>query len=347
MAVRPVHTSRPPELPVTTGRAVWFTAPRRIEVRDERLPAVGPHDVRVEALASAISHGTEMLVYRGQVPTDLALDLSTLAGSFAFPIKYGYASVGRVTETGAATSRLSRGDLVFCHHPHQSAYVVAETLPVRLPPGIAPDDAVFLANLETAFNVVLDAHPYLGDRVLVLGQGVVGLLITQLLHRAGAQVIAVDPIPERRGHAAALGATALTPEAVGDHVQSLTGGTGADLAIEVSGSPEAIAQAVRLVAFQGTVVVCSWYGSKPVNLLLGDAFHRRRLRLVSSQVSHVDPALSPRWTRERRLETAIGMLPGLELGSLVSHRFPLARAAEAYALIDRSPEQVLQVVFSY
>jgi 2-desacetyl-2-hydroxyethyl bacteriochlorophyllide A dehydrogenase len=327
--------------------AVWFTAPHRVEVRDEHLRAVGRHDVRVEALASAISHGTEMLVYRGHVPTDLPLDLPTLAGSFAFPIKYGYASVGRVTETGAATSRLSRGDMVFCHHPHQSAYVVAETLPVRLPPGTAPDDAVFLANLETALNVVLDAHPYLGDRVIVFGQGVVGLLITQLLQHAGAQVIAVDPIAERRAHAAALGAIALAPDAVRDGVHSLTGATGADLAIEVSGSPDALGEAVQLVAFQGTVVVCSWYGSKPVSLPLGDAFHRRRLRLVSSQVSHLDAALTPRWSRERRLETAIGMLPGLELRSLVSHRLPLARAAEAYALIDRSPEQVLQVVFSF
>ena len=167
--------------------AVWLTQPRTLELRREPLPELGPGDVRIEAIASAISHGTEMLVYRGQVPLDLELDLPTLRGSFAFPIKYGYASVGRVVDVGVAVDSLTRGDVVFVHHPHQSSYVVPATMPIALPSGLDPTLGVFLANVETALTIALDAAPRLGERVAIFGQGVVGLLLTQLIRRTGAE----------------------------------------------------------------------------------------------------------------------------------------------------------------
>jgi 2-desacetyl-2-hydroxyethyl bacteriochlorophyllide A dehydrogenase len=322
--------------------SVWFAGPRQVELRDEGLPGLGPTDVQIGAIASAISHGTEMLVFRGQVPEGLALDLPTLRGSFAFPIKYGYASVGRVVRRGSAVERLSVGDTVFAHYPHQSAYVVPETLPIRLPETLDPTHGVFLANIETATNVVLDAAPRLGERVVVFGQGVVGLLITQLLKRTGvSQVAVVDPIARRRDLALSAGADVAFDNGMAAQGQDF------DLAIEVSGNATALDQALESVAFGGTVVVCSWYGTKPVSLTLGGAFHRRRLRIVSSQVSTIDAALQPRWSRERRLAVACQLLLELELETLISHRVSIDRAAEAYRLVDEHADETVQVVLTY
>jgi 2-desacetyl-2-hydroxyethyl bacteriochlorophyllide A dehydrogenase len=334
-----------------TGVSVWFAGPREVALRSEPVPDVGPDDVRIDAIASAISHGSEMLVFRGQVPDGLELDLPTLRGSFAFPIKYGYASVGRVVEIGAAVSCLAPGDAVFTLHPHQSTYVVPAQMPVRLPDGLDPVLGVFLANIETATNVVIDAAPRLGERVAVFGQGVVGLLITQLLRLTGvSQIIVVEPVASRRELACQVGADMALDGARGDvgrALRELTDGVGVDLVIEASGSVAALDQALDALAFGGTCVVCSWYGTKPVELRLGGAFHRRRLRIVSSQVSTIDAALQPRWTHQRRLALARDLLPGLELSSLISHRIPLGQAAEAYELVDQRADQTVQVVLTY
>lgn len=338
------------DLSSMAARALWLTAPRTMEVRHETVPAPARGEVRVRAIASALSHGTEMLVYRGEVPPDLPLDLPTLAGSFAFPIKYGYASVGRVLDSGAGVSALAPGDLVFTHHPHQSAYVVPATLPVRLPDGLDPERGLFTANLETAVNVLLDSPLRLGETALIFGQGTVGLLIAQLLKRAGAgRVVAVDPLPRRRDVARRVGVDAvLAPgDDLPERVYALTGGRGADLAIEVSGAGAALQTAIDCVADEATVVVVSWYGTKPVTLRLGGRFHRGRVRLRSSQVGQIDPALAPRWDRARRLGLVVELLPQLHLASLISHRIPLGEAAAAYRLLDESPDEVVQMVLTY
>ncbi|MCA1715823.1 MAG: zinc-binding alcohol dehydrogenase [Actinobacteria bacterium] len=162
--------------------------------------------MRVRAAASALSQGTEMLVYRGEVPADLPLDLPTFAGSFGFPIKYGYATVGRVLDTGVSVEDLVPGDLVFVHHPHQDVFVVPAGMPVRLSDGLDPLLGLFVANLETAVNVVHDTPLSLGETALVFGQGVVGLLVAQLLRLVGAsRVLAVDPLKKRRELARAVG----------------------------------------------------------------------------------------------------------------------------------------------
>ena len=328
--------------------SVWFPRAREVEIRDETVGRPGPGEVRIHAIASGLSHGTEMLVFRGEVPTDLALDLPTLAGSYAFPIKFGYASVGRVVETGAGVTELAPGDHVFVHHPHQQEYVVRAAAAVRLPKRLPPELGVFLANCETALNVVLDAHPHLGDEVAVFGQGVVGLLVTQLMERAGAAVTAVEPIAVRRELALRGGAEdAVTPDAAAARIATRTNGRGADVVIEASGNGGALQLAIDAAAFQASVVVCSWYGSKPVSLDLGSRFHRQRLRLVSSQVSRLDPALAPRWDRQRRLDTALALLEELVLGPLISHRIPFAKAAEAYELVDQRPEETVQVILTY
>jgi 2-desacetyl-2-hydroxyethyl bacteriochlorophyllide A dehydrogenase len=338
-------SAEPPPSGDIEARAVWFTALRTAELRPETVPPPGPGEVRVRSLVSAMSHGTEMLVYRGEVPPDLPLDLPTLAGDFTFPIKHGYATVGRVMESG--TEHLSSGDLVFVHHPHQEVFTVPEDLPVPLPDGTDPATGVFFANLETALNVVHDTPLRLGETALVFGQGVVGLLITQLLKRAGAhRVLVVEPVNRRRKLALEVGAdAAFEPgEDLLGEILEATGGRGADVAVEASSSGTALQAAVDAVAAEGTVVVASWYGTKPVTLSLGGHFHRGRVRVRSSQVGRVNPELGPRWDRDRRTEATLDLLARLRLKELVSHRTPFGDAPRAYRLVDEDPGATVQVI---
>ena len=306
--------------------------------------------MRVRSLASGLSHGTEMLVYRGQVPVDLELDLPTLRGGFEFPIKYGYASVGHIIETGKMVDGLQVGDVIFAHHPHQTEFVVPASMAVRLPADLEPEEGIFFANLETALNVILDAHPRLGERVLVFGQGVVGLLVTQLCSRTGANpVIAIETIERRRALSRLCGADiVLEPsDDLAEVVHELTAGAGADIAIEASGNPAVMPVALGCLASEGTLVVCSWYGTKPVSPPLGGAFHRGRLRIISSHVGSIDPCLRARWSRERRTFLTRDLLSQLHLSELITHRFPFRRAADAYELVDRHPEETVQVILTY
>jgi 2-desacetyl-2-hydroxyethyl bacteriochlorophyllide A dehydrogenase len=329
--------------------ALWFSGPRKIEFRQETIPPPAAGQLRISAIASAPSHGSELLVYRGEVQSNLELDLPTLAGSFGFPIKYGYAAVGRVLDVGPGVGDVAPGDLVFVHHPHQSVFLVARELVTRLPNGVVPELGVFTANLETAVNVVLDAGPRLGETALVFGLGTVGLLVGLLLRRAGAsRLLAVDPLPIRRALGAKLGLEALDPGPdLPAQVRKLTDGRGADLAVEASGSADALQAAIESVVVEGTVVVASWYGLKDLRLSLGGHFHRGRVRLRSSQVGRLDPALAPRWDRRRRLEQALGLLTELPLAELITHRFPFAEAPAAYSLLDERPGEAVQVVFTY
>ncbi|CAN5542324.1 zinc-binding alcohol dehydrogenase [soil metagenome] len=334
------------------ARSLWFAGPRAPEIRRELVPAPGPGEVRVEATASAISQGTEMLVYRGEVPTDLPLDLPTLDGSYGFPIKFGYAMVGHVLDVGRGVESFSPGDPVFVHHPHQETFVVPADAPVRLPPGLDPLFAVFTANLETALNVVHDTPIRLGETALVFGQGVVGFLVSRLLKLSGAgRVLVVDPLEKRRNLALEAGADAAfgTDEDLDKLILEATGGRGADVAVEASGSGDALQRAIDNVAVEGAVVVASWYGTKPVSLMLGGHFHRGRIRLRSSQVGRIPPELGSRWDPARRLQTVIGMLEDSRLGLnlLISHRFPFEEATEAYRLVDENPGEVLQAVLTY
>lgn len=331
------------------ARALWFTAPRTAALRAETVGPPGPEEVRVETIASAVSAGTEMLVYRDEVPHDLPLDLPTLAGSYAFPIKYGYAAAGRVLDTGPGVENLSPGDPVFVHHPHQEVFVVPAQITVRLPEGLDPEVGVFAANLETALNVVHDTPVRLGETALIFGQGVVGFLVALLLKLSGAgPILVVDPLEERRNLALATGADGVfAPGGLNERVMEFTGGRGADVAVETSGSGAALQSAIDTVATEGTVVVASWYGVKPVTLALGGHFHRGRVRLRSSQVGRSNPTLAPRWDRARRMETVLGLLGRLKLKELISHRIPFEEAPEAYTLLEERPEEALQVIFTY
>lgn len=333
-------------MPTIPAQAIWFTAPRAVTVRREEAPPPATGEVRVAAIASLISHGTERLVYRGEVDPTLPLDLPTLSGSFAFPIKYGYAIAGRVIDVGPGVEGIRVGDAVAALHPHQSVFTLPAHLVKRLPANLDPALGGFYANVETALTICHDAAPRLGEMVVVLGQGVVGLLVTQLLQLTGARVIAIDPDPQRRALAERCGAITLAQADLAA-IANLTGGRRADIAIEVSGAPVALQQAIDVVAVEGLVVVASWYGQKPVTLTLGGHFHRGRVRIHSSQVGRLAPETLPRWDYARRTATVMELLPRLRLAELVSHRFPIAQAAEAYALLDQAPAGMVQVMVEY
>ncbi len=327
------------------ARAVHFVAPRQVELREVELPDVAGDRVLVATDFSGISAGTEMLAYRGEVDPDLPLDatIGALAGTFTYPFRYGYAAVGRVLRPAGS---LREGQPVFAFHPHQDLFVVAAdaVFPIG---GVEPREATLYPLVETALQVCLDAAPRLGETAVVVGQGAVGMLIAALLARTGAMVVASEPRAARREMAAAFGVRAVAPEHVGELVEAATAGRGADLVVEASGSPAALASSLELLAHEGTALVCSWYGTRNAHLPLGADFHRRRLAIRSTQVSTLPAALTARWDRHRRAAVAWRLLGELPVAALTTHEFPLGQVAEAYASVDRGVDGLVHAVLRY
>ncbi len=328
------------------ARTLQFTAPREVSVRKRPVPDPDVGQVRVRTERSAISPGTELLVYRDKVPADLEIDetINALDGTLSYPLQYGYAAVGRVTATGADVDDDWEGQRVFSFHPHESHFLAtpADLIPVDY----GPRRAAFLANAEAAINFVMDGRPRVGERAVVFGQGTVGLLTTALLAQFPLEsLVTVDYYERRRAVSEALGADAAvgSVEAVADHLE----GDGADVTFEVSGNPDALEDAIDVTGYAGQVVVGSWYGSKPTTLELGGAYHRSHIRVRSSQVSRVDPDHAGRWDKSRRLDLVRRRLGNLETDRLVTHEFPVEQAGEAYGLLDESPEESICVLLTY
>jgi len=324
------------------ARRLLFTAPRQIELAAVDVPEQGPGQLLVRTLWSGISSGTELLCYRGLLDEDLPLDVAvgSLGGTLRFPFAYGYSCVGRVERSDVG---LAPGTLVFAFHPHQDRFVVGEEDVVVLPPGTDPRAATLFPLVETGLQLALDAGPVAHEIVLVLGLGPVGVITALLLQRAGATVLAADPLAERRAVARALGVGVAAPE---DLPGALPPG-GVPLLVEVSGSPTALAGALSLLAHEGTALVGSWYGQQPVSLPLGGDFHRRRLTIRSSQVSTVPARLTARWDLARRRREAVALLGNLPLTALATTEFAFDDAALAYAALDDRAPGVLHVALRY
>ena len=295
-------------MPDRTTQALWYVGAGRAEIRNEPLAEPGPGEVRVRALYTAISRGTESLVFAGRVPESEfeRMRAPFMGGHFPFPVKYGYAAVGRV-EAGPAEML---GRICFVLHPHQSLFNVPLTAVVTLPDDVPPARAALAANMETALNAVWDAAPGPADRIAIVGAGVVGALVAFLCGRlAGAQVTLVDINPARAELARKLGAGFATPESAP---------ADCDLVIHASGTAAGLATALSLAGFEATVLELSWYGDALVPVPLGAAFHSRRLRLVSSQVGHVAPSHREGWTHHRRLADAVALLADSRLDALLA-----------------------------
>lgn len=317
-------------------RAVYFDAPGVVSLHNETIePAPGDEIVRSELIG--ISHGTEMLFYRGPFPSGQAAEALPEIGSGSdYPIKYGYMNVG---VTGDGTR-------VFGFVPHQDVFCAPADRLLRVPDGIDPDDAVLYPSVETALQICHDAAPQMGEVIAVAGLGVIGLLVIELLRRMEVTVIAFDPIASRRERAAAIGAIVLDPNEtdVGSRIMEATGNRGADIGINVSAHGPALQTLIDTAAYDGTVVEASWYGDRETALSLGAAFHRRRLTIRASQVSNLNPAMRPRWNRERRTALVWELIRTMRPSKYITHRYPLDNAREAYERIAKQDPDVLQVV---
>ena len=336
-----------------TKSAVTFVGPRRVEVQYDEASVPGPGLVLVRTRLSAISAGTELLVYRGEAPSEMTADesIAALQGSLSFPLRYGYAAVGDVAQVGEGVSADLTGWRVFGFNPHESLFEAEPESLMEIPAGVSYEDAAMLPSMETAVNFAMDGAPLVGENVLVIGQGVIGLLTTALLAQMPlASLITLDTVEARREASLRFGASAaLNPESSGvmDEIVAAFGGHGADLVFELSGRPEALDTAIAATGYGGRIVIGSWYGTKRAPVDLGGSFHRSRIKLISSQVTTIAPELSGRWDKQRRFATAWQMVERLKPSQLVTHRFPVAEAADAYRLLDESPGSALQVLLTY
>ena len=332
--------------------SLYFIAPRHVKVRQEPLPDPAPNQVIVQTLCTGISPGTEMLAYRGQFPPEMALDetIEALSGGFRYPLQYGYAAAGQVIHTGSQVEAGWQGRLVFAFQPHTSHFIARPDELMPIPEGIEPEEAIFLPNMETAVNFIMDGRPMVGERVIVFGQGIVGLLTTAILSQFPLEtLVTLDRYPLRRQASLELGAHAsLDPQApeTSEELRSRLS-SGADLAYELSGVPQVLNDAITWTGYKGRVIIGSWYGQKQTNLNLGGRFHRSRIQLISSQVSTLAPEHSGRWTKERRFAIAWQMLRQVKPARFITQNFCISQAAEAYRLIDHTPDKTLQLVFSY
>lgn len=333
------------------GESLYFTGPETVALR-ERSVEHSPEEVLVETHVSAISPGTEQLIYHGEAPRDLPADetLEALDGDLSYPLRYGYAVVGEVIETGSAVDSEWLGRTVFAFNPHETQFSADPSTLIPVQDGTSAAEMVLYPTVETATTLVLDGGPRVGERVVVFGAGAIGLCVIGLLASFPlSELVVVDPLQSRRERAMDLGAdVALAPEALsGDRWDDAAGPDGADLLYELSGNPSALDDALAVAGYDSRVVVGSWYGTKSPTLDLGGDFHRDRVSIESSQVSTIDPARRGRWTFDRRTEVTLDNLETLPVGDFITHRIPFGDAPDAYRLLDDHPEDALQVLLTY
>ncbi|HWW88242.1 MAG TPA: zinc-binding alcohol dehydrogenase [Vicinamibacterales bacterium] len=318
-------------MPAEESRAFWTVAPGQGEIREEPLTPVSADDVVVRTLYSGISRGTEALVFQGRVPPSeyRRMRAPFQAGEFPGPVKYGYASVGRI-ERGP---RDLVDRIAFVLHPHQTRFVVPASSAFVVPPDVPPCRGVLAANLETAINGIWDARPQIGDRIAVIGGGTVGCLAAWLATRIlGCEVQLIDVNPHRGSVARSLGVDFASPQTAAD---------GVDIAIHASGSADGLALAMKIAAFEATIVELSWYGTDVVPLALGEGFHARRLTLTASQVGHVARSQRPRWDTRRRMQFALALLSHSELDALVTGESDFESLPDVMAQLATAPGDTL------
>ncbi len=363
--LRRLPTASPAASP-TEGRdvpqIVQFTAPRVVELVACDPQPLSPGSVRVRTWYSGISAGTELTAYRGSNPYltrtwDTGRRLFTAgAPSFAYPVAgWGYSEVGEVVEVADGVTAPAVDDVVYGIWGHRSDAVVrADALATRVvPPGLDPLHGVFARVGAIALNAVLAAHPHLGERVAIFGQGVIGLLATRLARLSGGVVVAVDGLAPRLDLARVMGATDVVPADVpggaGDAIRRLTGDVGVDVAIELSGSYRALHEAVRSVGPDGTVVASGFYQGGGEHLRLGEEFHHNRVRIVASQIGGTPVELGARWNHERLVQVVMSQVAtgAVDVAPLVTDVLDVGRVAEAFDLLDRGDPRTLQVVLRF
>jgi 2-desacetyl-2-hydroxyethyl bacteriochlorophyllide A dehydrogenase len=332
---------------VTTATGLWFAEARRAELRPEPLHDPEGTELLVRALCSLVSAGTEMNVYRGAAVSPLEVGLPTRKGDFPFPIQFGYQVVGRVERAGESSS-FAEGDLVFCQHPHQDRFVISDEFVYPVVGSLAPRDAAFSNLCNVAVNCHLDVPVRIGDCCVVSGLGVIGTFAAHIARRTAGTLVLIDPLSSRRRFAESVGADlVVAPDEAVDAVEEASAGRGADVFIEASGAPAALQTAVACTGTEGTIAVVSYYGNRPVELVLSPEFHLRRQRIVSSMVRIVGSGLQPRWDKHRRMATAMRFIKGVDVGSMITQTIGFDDAPRAYELIDAHPDETLAVLLDY
>lgn len=323
-------SNRPPHGSQNGGRAqaLWIEDVGRCALRPENLPPLGQDQVIVRSVFSGISRGTESLVFSGHVPESeyCRMEGPHQGGQLPFPVKYGYAIVGLVEEGAEALV----GQTVFCLHPHQTRFRLSASEVHTLPATLPPERAVLAANMETALNIIWDAHVLPGDRVAVFGAGVVGLLAAYIASRiVGTDVVVCDTAPARQTQAKALGLSFVHPGEVPGEC---------DVLINASAASEALENALDHAGMEARIVEASWYGARRADIPLGGAFHARRLSIVSSQVGSIPAHRRARWSFSRRLHKALELLCDERLDILISGETPFEDIVTAYPAIISSPD---------
>jgi 2-desacetyl-2-hydroxyethyl bacteriochlorophyllide A dehydrogenase len=329
------------------SQAVWFPQRRTAELRSADVAEPGANDILVRAGVSLISSGTEMVVYRGEAGENDLMPMYC-EGSLAFPIKYGYQVVGTVERAGAGSGYV-KGDRVFARHPHQDLFTLrADEGIVKLPEALKDEHAAFFNLTKVALTALLEMPVRLGDVVVVHGLGIIGLILLRLARRTAGRIVGVDPIANRRELAIRYGAdAAVEPTAAAGAVEELSRGRGADVSFEVSGAPAALQTAIDVTGANGTIVVVSYFGSRPVALRLAPEFHFRRQRVISTQAAAIPAELEPRWDIRRRSAVVLEELARLPLDDLVSARYPIADVGRAYDRVDTDAANTLGVLLDY
>jgi NADPH:quinone reductase-like Zn-dependent oxidoreductase len=319
------------------ARAFWVRSPGAGEIRSVALSEPGPDEVLIRTLYSAISRGTESIVFRGEVPASqyAAMRAPFQEGEFPAPVKYGYLNVG-IVEVGPAALV---GRTVFCLYPHQTAYVVSAAAVVCVPDSVPAARAVLAGTVETAVNALWDAAPLIGDRITVVGAGMVGCCVAAVLARFPAITVQlVDVNPDRAAVAAALGVEfALPAQAARDR----------DLVVHASATSAGLARSLELLVPEGTVIELSWYGDRAASLPLGGAFHSRRLRIQSSQVGTVSPARARSRTHADRLGVAFELLREPAFEALLTGESPFEHLPEVIGLMAASNYPGLSHLITY
>jgi 2-desacetyl-2-hydroxyethyl bacteriochlorophyllide A dehydrogenase len=342
------------------GRVVVFESPRRVAVTDyaERAPDEG--EVKIETIYSGISAGTELTAYRGSnpylakrwdpgrrlfVPGEVSLD---------YPVEgWGYEEVGRVVDVTSNKNDVNEGDVVWGAWGHRSTHLMSssEAAARRLSDEVDPINGVFSQIGAIALNAVLDANIHVGETVAVFGQGVPGLIATQLAQLNGGRVLAVDRIAKRLDLAKRFGADTVDASTVSaaEVIKDITRGRGADVCIEFSGSYRALNEAVRSAAYNSRIVVSGFFQGEGVGLFLGEEFHHNRIQLICSQISGVSPAVDHRWDEDRLRSTVMGLQAQgrVDFNGLVSHVFFVDEAADAFRLLDENADEAVQVVLRF
>lgn len=332
------------------SRELWFAEAGRVEIRKSRLEEPAKDQVQVRTLTSGISAGTEMLAYRGMLPRDLPLDAS-ISGlqdqKSSFPFQYGYACVGLVEKVGHDEFNGLLGRKVFAFHPHSSRFNVKAKELIRLPESISDEAGVFVANMETAVSLLIDGEIKAEETIAIFGMGIVGQLLNALLQSESWKTLYLVEQFEFRKESAQKNSSTFCLSPAPESIRASIPPDGLSLIYELSGNPEALNTAIEVAAFAGRIVVGSWYGEKQACLNLGGKFHRNRLKIISSQVSSIDPAHRREWTKQKRLQKALEYISQIKPERFITHRFELGEAEKAYQLLDKHPEQALQVVINY